>query len=55
MRNNVRKLLASLEEILWEHSDWKAISVSELFDESHVKKGYRRAMLVVHPGFFIAI
>ena len=50
MRNNIRKLLASLSEILWEEFNWEPISVTELFDDSSVKKAFRKAMLVVHPG-----
>jgi hypothetical protein len=61
---NVRALIASLQEVLWEGNSWKPISVGEIlqvkinsifnrtyfkFQPVAVKKSYRRACLVVHP------
>ena len=33
-----------------EEFEWHEISVTDLFDDNHVKKAYKKAMLVVHPG-----
>ncbi|CBY34321.1 unnamed protein product [Oikopleura dioica] len=46
---NVRALIASLQEVLWEGNSWKPISVGEILQPVAVKKSYRRACLVVHP------
>ena len=39
---------ASLHEIA-PATDWKPISLGELIDPNAVKKGYRKALLAVHP------
>uniref|UniRef100_A0A0N4ZJC5 Protein kinase domain-containing protein n=1 Tax=Parastrongyloides trichosuri TaxID=131310 RepID=A0A0N4ZJC5_PARTI len=47
---NIRALLASLNNILWEGaSTYKQPSMGDLLDPSQVKKCYYKACLVVHP------
>ena len=49
-KKNIRSLLASLHEISAPLStSWKAMSLGELLDAGAVKKGYRKALLAVHP------
>jgi len=46
---NVRALIASLQDVLWEGHSWKPVSVGEILQPAAVKKAYRRAALVCHP------
>ena len=50
-QRNIRALLGSLSEVLWEDAkpNWSQPSVAELFEADKIKKHYRRACLVVHP------
>jgi len=48
-RRNIRNLLSTLEQILWENSGWKGCSLSELLSYKGVKKHYRKAIMIVHP------
>ena len=48
-KGNIRGLLGSMHEVLWEGAKWKAANFSDLIDPSGVKKAYRRAIIVVHP------
>ncbi len=47
-KKNLRALLASLHEIAPPCS-WKPMTLGELLDAANVKKGYRKALLAVHP------
>lgn len=47
-KKNIRALLASLHEIAPPCS-WQPMSLGELLDGAAVKKGYRKAILAVHP------
>uniref|UniRef100_A0A0G4HLX5 J domain-containing protein n=1 Tax=Chromera velia CCMP2878 TaxID=1169474 RepID=A0A0G4HLX5_9ALVE len=47
---DVRTLISTLETVLWEGANWKAISIADLtMNESEVKKAYRKAVLMCHP------
>jgi len=46
---NIVALLASLDDVLWEGSGWKAIPMGDLLSDAGVKKGWRKANLLVHP------
>jgi hypothetical protein len=46
---NIRALLCSLQEVLWEGSDWKPVNLSELLSDAQVKRVIRKAQLHVHP------
>lgn len=48
-RNNVRGLLGSMHDVLWEGASWKAVSFADLIEPSKIKKAYRKAIIVVHP------
>nr|CAD2196128.1 unnamed protein product [Meloidogyne enterolobii] len=50
-QRNIRALLGSLSQILWDEAKivWQQPSVAELFAPDKVKKYYRKACLVVHP------
>lgn len=48
--NNIRALLSSLQDILWEGENrWKKITLADMLEFSQVKKQYRKASLIVHP------
>ncbi|CAJ0576733.1 unnamed protein product, partial [Mesorhabditis spiculigera] len=49
-QGNIRALLCSLNDVLWEGaSRWDQPSMGMLFEANDVKKQYRKACLVVHP------
>ncbi|KAI8462030.1 hypothetical protein BY996DRAFT_4572751 [Phakopsora pachyrhizi] len=47
--NNLRALLASLDQVLWESLGWKKVGMGELLTEGQVKSKYVRAISKVHP------
>ncbi|PIC30849.1 hypothetical protein B9Z55_021952 [Caenorhabditis nigoni] len=47
---NIRALLGSLHNVLWEGADrWNQPSMGDLLTPDQIKKHYRKACLVVHP------
>ncbi|CAJ0953021.1 unnamed protein product, partial [Mesorhabditis belari] len=47
---NIRALLGSLNEVLWDGAaKWEQTSMASLLTANEVKKSYRKACLVVHP------
>ncbi|EFP00773.1 hypothetical protein CRE_21171 [Caenorhabditis remanei] len=47
---NIRALLGSLHNVLWEGSDrWNQPSMGDLLTPVQIKKQYRKAILVAHP------
>lgn len=46
---NIRAMLASLHEVLWNDHTWKQVNLSALVDPKTVKKHFTRAQLVIHP------
>mmetsp|Transcript_12301 Transcript_12301/g.34553 ORF Transcript_12301/g.34553 Transcript_12301/m.34553 type:complete len:767 (-) Transcript_12301:350-2650(-) len=46
---NVVALLSSLHTVLWEGSGWQPIGMGDLLSDAGVKKGWRKANLLVHP------
>eukprot|EP00457_Paulinella_chromatophora_P002320 gb/GEZN01002324.1/.p1 GENE.gb/GEZN01002324.1/~~gb/GEZN01002324.1/.p1 ORF type:complete len:763 (-),score=147.37 gb/GEZN01002324.1/:51-2339(-) len=48
-RKGMRALLNSLDNVLWEGTNWKKVSVATLMEKSKVKIAYRKALLIVHP------
>jgi len=48
-KRNVRNLLTTMHTVLWEDSNWKALSLGDVIEPGRVKFHYRKAMLVVHP------
>lgn len=47
--DNLRALLASFHEILWESSNWKQVSMADLVMPKKVKITYMKAVAKVHP------
>ena len=47
--NNLRALLASLENVLWEGSGWKKVGMGELIVAGRVKVVYMKGIAKVHP------
>lgn len=48
-RRNVRTLLTTLDQILWDGARWTVVSLSQLLTPADVKKHYRKAIMLVHP------
>ncbi|XP_043916868.1 cyclin-G-associated kinase isoform X1 [Protopterus annectens] len=47
---NIRALMSTMHTVLWEgETRWKPVNMSDLVTSDHVKKYYRKAVLVVHP------
>uniref|UniRef100_A0A1I7YGM0 Cyclin-G-associated kinase n=1 Tax=Steinernema glaseri TaxID=37863 RepID=A0A1I7YGM0_9BILA len=47
---NIRALLCSLNDILWEGADkWNQPNMSDILSAGQVKKNFHKALLVVHP------
>ena len=47
--DNLRALLSTLQDVLWEDCNWKEVSMMDLMNPSQVKKQYRKAMIIMHP------
>lgn len=46
---NIRALLSSLENVVWESLGWKKVGMHEVITDAQVKKAYTRAMIKLHP------
>ncbi|RLN32321.1 hypothetical protein BBJ28_00009941 [Nothophytophthora sp. Chile5] len=46
---NIRTLLSTMHQVMWEGSKWTEVNMGKLLQPSDVKKHYRKAMIVVHP------
>ncbi len=46
---NIRALIGSLHEVVWEGCSWQELPMSQLLEPGQIKKGYRKACLAVHP------
>ncbi|GAA5985621.1 hypothetical protein JCM5350_004112 [Sporobolomyces pararoseus] len=46
---NLRALIASLDQVLWEELGWKKVGMNELITENQLKVRYVRAIAKVHP------
>jgi len=49
VRRNVRTLIGKLPEVLPPNLNWKPIPISKLLNDAQLKKGYYKAVRVVHP------
>ncbi|KAK5241498.1 auxilin-like clathrin-binding protein required for normal clathrin function, partial [Exophiala xenobiotica] len=47
--DNLRALLGSLDNVLWEGSGWKKISMADLVLPAKVKVQYMKGIAKVHP------
>lgn len=48
-RDNLRALLGSMDQVLWENSGWKKIGLHELVMANKVKISYMKAIAKTHP------
>ncbi|KAH0598696.1 hypothetical protein MHUMG1_04000 [Metarhizium humberi] len=48
-RDNLRALIASLDQVLWENSGWKKVGLHELVVANKVKISYMKAIAKTHP------
>ncbi|TQV95617.1 UBA/TS-N domain-containing protein [Cordyceps javanica] len=48
-RDNLRGLIASLDQVLWEGSGWKKVGMHELVMANKVKISYMKAIAKTHP------
>eukprot|EP00041_Stephanoeca_diplocostata_P036751 m.1352976 g.1352976 ORF g.1352976 m.1352976 type:complete len:1256 (-) comp24929_c0_seq2:177-3944(-) len=48
-KQNIRTLLASLTDILWEGARWKPVTLGDIVAANKVKRAYQKACLIVHP------
>ncbi|QPG96428.1 hypothetical protein C2857_004144 [Epichloe festucae Fl1] len=48
-RDNLRGLIASLDQVLWENSGWKKVGLHELVMTNKVKMAYMKAIAKTHP------
>ncbi|KJP85463.1 hypothetical protein AK88_04902 [Plasmodium fragile] len=47
---DIKVMLSTLNDVLWEDSEWKQVSMSELISNAAtVKKAYKSAILLCHP------
>eukprot|EP01117_Protostelium_nocturnum_P002826 TRINITY_DN13744_c0_g1_i1.p1 TRINITY_DN13744_c0_g1~~TRINITY_DN13744_c0_g1_i1.p1 ORF type:complete len:601 (+),score=221.59 TRINITY_DN13744_c0_g1_i1:81-1883(+) len=46
--NNIRALLSSLHQVLWEDHTWNPVSIGDLIQPNKLKITYRKAQLIVH-------
>ncbi|XP_030851434.1 cyclin-G-associated kinase [Strongylocentrotus purpuratus] len=48
--NNIRALICSMHQVLWDGEDrWKPVGMHQLVEHNQVKKWYRKAVLSAHP------
>jgi len=48
-RNNIRALLATLHQVIWQGADWNALGLSDLMAPAQIKKNYFKAITKFHP------
>jgi len=48
-RNNIRALLCTVHQVVWQGSDWNALSLSDLMTPAQIKKNYFKAITKFHP------
>jgi len=48
-KRNLRVLLSTLHDVLWDGTRWREVSLGDLLDVNKVKRSYQKSMLVVHP------
>ena len=53
---NIRALLGSLHEVLWDDviGTWAQPSMADLLSNVQIKKSYHKACLVVHPDKLVS-
>ena len=48
-KNNLRVLLCTLQDVMWQGATWKRVGMADVMDPSVVKKLYYKAVMLVHP------
>ena len=48
-RRNLRTLISTLPNVLWEGSGWKPVSLSQLLSKDQLNRQYKKACRLVHP------
>jgi hypothetical protein len=49
IKNHIRVLLCTLQDILWPNSGWTRVGMDKLMDFSSVRKSYLKAANICHP------
>jgi len=49
MKNHIRVLLCTLQDVLWANNGWQRVGMDKLLDPNEVKKFYRKATMLCHP------
>jgi hypothetical protein len=49
MKNHVRVLLCTLDQVLWKDHGWERVGMDKVLDPQAVKKYYRKATMLCHP------
>uniref|UniRef100_A0A7S3CLN6 J domain-containing protein n=1 Tax=Strombidium rassoulzadegani TaxID=1082188 RepID=A0A7S3CLN6_9SPIT len=47
--NNIKVLLCTLQNVLWEGHNWQIVGMDKLADPQQVKKLHRKAIMMCHP------
>ena len=54
-KKNIRALLAGMDQVMWEGSGWKPISIGDLLEPKKVKRAYYKASRFVHPDKLVGL
>lgn len=49
MKNNIKVLLCTLQDVLWPQNTWKRVGMADVQDPHTVKTLYKKATLLCHP------
>lgn len=49
MKNHIRVLLCTLDQVLWPNNGWERVGMDKLSDPQQVKRYYRKATMLCHP------
>jgi hypothetical protein len=49
MKNHIRVLLCTLDQVLWDNHGWERVGMDKLGEPQLVKKFYRKATMLCHP------
>ena len=48
---NVRTLLATLQDVLWEGARYRPVNLGDLMDPKKLQRAYKKACLVIRPDY----
>ena len=49
MKNHIRGLLCTIDQVLWPNHGWQRVGMDKLMNPQEVKKYYRKATMLCHP------